>query len=112
MSIKFGTTGLAIKYAVNLILANYSSVDVATGHGLDGWGSIPDKGKRFVSVLQRPDWIWDPPGLLFNWHLDPVSKGVKRPWHKTKHRLHLLQKWRAAVLVIYFIIRLHGVVLN
>jgi hypothetical protein len=30
-----------------------SSVDIATGYGLDGWGSIPD---FFFSVPSRPAW--------------------------------------------------------
>jgi hypothetical protein len=31
-----------------------SSVDIATGYGLDGLGSIPSMGKRFFSSLRRP----------------------------------------------------------
>jgi hypothetical protein len=33
------------------------------GRGMDGWGSIPDKDKRF-SLLQCPDRLWGPPTLL------------------------------------------------
>jgi hypothetical protein len=40
------------------------SVDVATGYGLDVWGSIPGRGKRFFSSSQRPDLLWCPPSLL------------------------------------------------
>jgi hypothetical protein len=46
------------------------------GYGLDDWDSIPGKGKRFFSTLQRPDLLWCPPSLL--------SKGYRKffPWGK------------------------------
>jgi hypothetical protein len=40
-----------------------ASVDVATDYGLDGRGSIPDRGKRFVCAPQSPDRLWGPPNL-------------------------------------------------
>jgi hypothetical protein len=43
-----------------------SSASVVTGYGLDGWGSIPGRGKRFFSTPQNPDKFWGPPGLLSN----------------------------------------------
>jgi hypothetical protein len=46
-----------------------SSVGIATGYGLDSWGSIPSKGKRFFSILQRPDRLWNPPSFLSNGRL-------------------------------------------
>jgi hypothetical protein len=39
---------------------NYSrdnSVGIAMGYGLDGWGSIPGRSKRFVFFPQPPDWL-------------------------------------------------------
>jgi hypothetical protein len=37
-----------------------SPVDIETGYGLDGLGSIPGRGKGFISTPQRPDRLWDP----------------------------------------------------
>jgi hypothetical protein len=31
-------------------------------------GSIPGRGKRFFSSLQRSDRVWGPPCFLFNWY--------------------------------------------
>jgi hypothetical protein len=41
-----------------------SSVGIPTGYGLDGWGSLPGRGKRFFSTPQSPDRLWGPPSLL------------------------------------------------
>jgi hypothetical protein len=43
-----------------------SSVSIATGYGLDIWGSIPARGKKFVSTPQNPELLWGPPSLLSN----------------------------------------------
>jgi hypothetical protein len=32
------------------------SVDIVKGYGLDSWGSIPSRGKRFFSS-QHADWL-------------------------------------------------------
>jgi hypothetical protein len=37
-----------------------SSVDIATGYGLDARGLIPGRGKRYLSSPQRPDRFWGP----------------------------------------------------
>jgi hypothetical protein len=37
-----------------------SSVGVATGYELDGWGSIRGRGKSFFFTPQRPDRFWGP----------------------------------------------------
>jgi len=29
-------------------------------------GSIPERGKRLISSLKRPDWYWGPLSLIFN----------------------------------------------
>jgi hypothetical protein len=44
-------------------VSRHSSVGIATGYGLDGRGSIPNKAKGFLSSPQRPDRPWDPPSL-------------------------------------------------
>jgi hypothetical protein len=61
---------------VNLIFAliRVSSVGIATGYGLDGWGSILGESKNLFSSPQLSDWFWCPPSLpsngyqrLFTW---------------------------------------------
>jgi hypothetical protein len=42
-----------------------SSVNIKTGYGLDGRGSIPGRGKRFFCFPQRPDGLWSPPRFLY-----------------------------------------------
>jgi hypothetical protein len=34
-----------------------SSFVIVMGYGLDGWGSIPGRGKRFFSTPRHPDWL-------------------------------------------------------
>jgi hypothetical protein len=43
-----------------------SSVSIVTGYGLDGQGSIPDRGRGFFLYPLRPDRLWGPPSLLYN----------------------------------------------
>jgi hypothetical protein len=42
------------------------SVDIVKGYGLDSWGSIPSRGKRFFSFPQHAYWLWGTPSLLSN----------------------------------------------
>jgi hypothetical protein len=65
-------------------MSQYNSVGIATGHRLDGWGSILDRDKIFLfSVASRPTLgpIQPPmqlvPGVL--------SAGVKQPGPETDH---------------------------
>jgi hypothetical protein len=44
---------------------------------MDGWGSIPGRGKRFFSSPQNPDRLWSPHSLL--------SSAVRRPGHEGDH---------------------------
>jgi hypothetical protein len=46
-----------------------SSVSIETGYGMDGKGSIPGRGRRFLCSQQRPDRLWGPPSLLSNGYL-------------------------------------------
>jgi hypothetical protein len=43
-----------------------SSVGIMTGCGLDDWGSISGRGKRFFCTAQYPDQLLRPPSLLSN----------------------------------------------
>jgi hypothetical protein len=53
-----------------------SLVRIATGYGLDDWGSIPGTGKIFFSSPKFPDQLWVLTSLVFK--LVP-SLGIQRP---------------------------------
>jgi hypothetical protein len=56
-----------------------SLVVLVTGDELNGQGSIPDRGKRYPSTPQRPDWLWRPSSLLHSRYGGTLSQRVKRP---------------------------------
>jgi hypothetical protein len=56
-------------------------VGIAIGYGLDGPGSIPDRGKRFFFSTQHPDRLWCPPSLLSNGYWGLFPRGVKLTTH-------------------------------
>jgi hypothetical protein len=64
-----------------------STVDIATGYGLDGRGvrvRVP-AGTRFFSSPHRPDRLWGPLSLLSNGCRGDLSPGVKRPGRQADH---------------------------
>jgi hypothetical protein len=48
----------------NVELYLRSLIRLAVGYGLDSPGSIPARGKKFLTTPQRPDWLWGLPSLL------------------------------------------------
>jgi hypothetical protein len=50
--------------ALSLTIYVYAIVGIATGYGLDDWGSIPGGGWGFFSSPPRPYGLWTPPSLL------------------------------------------------
>jgi hypothetical protein len=56
-----------------IIRCRDNAVGIATGYGLGDQGSIPVRGKRFISSPQCPGRPWGPPSLLSNgyWDLFP-----------------------------------------
>jgi hypothetical protein len=62
-----------------------SSVGIATGYGLSGRRSIPDRYKRFSSTPQNADRFWGPPSLLWNRYQGLFPPGVKRQRRETDH---------------------------
>jgi hypothetical protein len=50
-----------------------SSVSTVSDYGLDGRGSIPDRGRGFVFLPLGPGRLWGPPSLLYNRY--PGGKG-------------------------------------
>jgi hypothetical protein len=66
-----------------------SVVGIETGYGLVDRGvrvRIP-VGSRILISLYRPDWLWDPPGLLsieYRWLFSP-GRGVKQQGREADH---------------------------
>jgi hypothetical protein len=60
------------------------AVGKATGYGLDerGVGFGVSVGSRMFTSPYRPDRLWGPPSLLFNWYRGLFSQGVKRQVHE------------------------------
>ena len=58
-----------------------SSVDIATGYGLDGSGSNPGGDEIFRTCPDRP---WGPPSLLYN-RYRVFPGGKKRPGRDADH---------------------------
>jgi hypothetical protein len=62
-----------------------SSVGIATGYRVDGWGSIHGRGKKFFPTLQHPDWLCGPPSLLSNGDWGLFTWGVKWLGHEADY---------------------------
>jgi hypothetical protein len=91
-----------------LIKSRDSSVGLATGHGLDGRGSIPGAVRRFFSS-QRPDRLWDPPSLpsngyrscfprgkaagVWSWPLTFIQRRGHEWWSYTSTPLYFFMAW-------------------
>jgi hypothetical protein len=69
-------------YFKSFIRKRDSSIGIATGYGLDGRGSIPDRRKRLFSILQHPDQLWDPSYIV---GMGTLFSGVKQPRCKSDH---------------------------
>jgi hypothetical protein len=66
-----------------IIAISFSRLD---SYGLGERGSIPGRGKRFLSIGQRPDRLWGPPSLLSNSHRKLYPGGrVKRQGRQADH---------------------------
>jgi hypothetical protein len=52
-----------------------TSLAIAMGYGLHGWGSIPGRGKRFVSTAFRP--TLGPTQYPIQWVQGPLTSGGK-----------------------------------
>jgi hypothetical protein len=81
-----------------------SSFDIATGHGLDGRGSVPANG-QMPFIPQCPERLWIPPISLTSGYR------VKLPGHEADN-LDPVQTSRMVELYFHSYIRLQGVVFN
>jgi hypothetical protein len=64
-----------------------SVVGIVTVYRLDDQGvgvQVPEESSVFSSP-RHPDWLWDPPSLLFNGYQVFFSPGVKRPGREADH---------------------------
>jgi hypothetical protein len=74
---------ISVTVSTNLVTINFFNnhrigagiAKSATGYWLDNQGSIPGKGKIFVSVSERPDRVWGPPSLLSNGYRGLFPRG-------------------------------------
>jgi hypothetical protein len=48
------------------------------GHGMDGYGSIPARGRGIFSSPRCPDGLWGSPSLLPNWYRRLLSQTANR----------------------------------
>jgi hypothetical protein len=82
-----------------------SSVSIVSDCGLDDWGSIPDRGRRFFFYPLRQDRLWGPPSLLYNGYRGSFPRGVMLTTHP-----HLVPRLRMSRSYTSFHPkRLHGV---
>jgi hypothetical protein len=84
-----------------------SSVGIPMGYGVDGRRSISGTGKRFFSILQRPDRLWGSRSLLSNRYQGFFPWAVKPTIH-----LHPVPRSRMMELYLHSHICLHGAVPN
>jgi hypothetical protein len=61
-----------------------SSVGIATGYGVDGWGSIPGRGKLFQISISSIASL-KPTQSPIQWVSGALSPEVKRPGSKSDH---------------------------
>jgi hypothetical protein len=64
-----------------LLVSRDSPVGIATGYGLDGPGSIPDKGR----ICSHFHIVQTGPTQLLLWIPEALSQGVKRSERETVH---------------------------
>jgi hypothetical protein len=88
-----------------------SSVDIVTGYGLDGRGSIPGSGKIFL-FSAGSGLTLGPTQPPIQWVPRIISLGLKRPGRDGDHSPLLAPRSRTMELYLHSPIRLHGVVLN
>jgi hypothetical protein len=94
----------------SLLWIQESSVDVATGHWLDGRGSISGKGKR-CSLLCSAQTCSEAHPASFPKGIGD-SLGTKLPGLETKHSLPSSAAVKNCGAIFHYPIRLHGMVLN
>jgi hypothetical protein len=88
------------KYTLSIIdpipIYNSKSRDsparIVMGYRLDGWGSSPDRGKRFFSSLQLPDRLWGPHNLIYNGYRRALPRWPSARDVKLTTHLYLMPK--------------------
>jgi hypothetical protein len=80
------------------------------GYGLDGRGSIPDRGKIFLFLASRQ--TLGPIQPPINWAPGAISPAAKRPRREADHSPPSSAKDKMVDLYLHFFIYLHDVVVN
>jgi hypothetical protein len=83
-----------------------------TDYGLGGRGSIPRRGKKYLSTPKRPDRLQDPFSLLSNGYRGLFALEVKRQGLEADHSLSSSAEVNNVVLYLHSFMSLHGVLLN
>ena len=98
---------------INIALTTLlSQSPLPTGYGLEGPGSNPDSGKRFISCPKRSDRLRSPPILLFKVFRCSFRR-MKRHDVMLPSHLHLVQRLKlSGAIHCTPLIRLHGVYRN
>jgi hypothetical protein len=91
----------------NINRSQDSSVSIGMGYGLDGLGSIPGRGKRFLSSPLCQKRLWGPPSLLSNGYQDLFTWEQSGRGMKLTTHLHLVPRSRMEELYLHSPIRLH-----
>jgi hypothetical protein len=69
------TRSSVCKLPYNTLRSPDSSVGIAMNYGPDGWGSIPGRGKKFLSIPKCPNGLWGPSFFLSNGHKEIFLRG-------------------------------------
>jgi hypothetical protein len=73
-----------------------------TGYGLDDLRSIPGRGKRFVSIPQRLDWLWGPLRLLYNAYRGLFHRGLGGWGVKLITHIYLVPRSRMMEIYLHY----------
>jgi hypothetical protein len=84
---------------------------MVAGYGLDGWSSIPGRGK-FLIFFTASIPALGPTRHRIQWVPKAVFPGVTRLEHEADNSSHLLKRFRMVELYLHSPICLHDIVLN
>jgi hypothetical protein len=98
-------------FALYRLLSRDNSVGIATGYGLDGWGSILGRSKIF-SVFSVSGLSLGPTQPPVQWELGALSAQVKLPGREADHSPTFSAENKNDGAIPPLPMRLHGLVHN